>query len=185
MRLKRGALLVVLAAGLSSAAKPRKTAPAIANLRMVDEGVYRGAQPSGRGWAALKALGVKTIVKLDLPSEGSDAEAEKLGITVIDAWGPPSDLGSVYGAPRPEKIRRAVEALSDPKLRPIFVHCLHGEDRTGLIVGLYRVLHDGYKKEDAYAEMRAAGFHPVLHGLHEIWEEFDGKTLPGTKGDKP
>ena len=164
----------------SDAARAPSDAPAAAipNFHEVEPGVYRGGQPTKAGWVYLKAKGVRTVVKLDLPSEGSDDDARALGMTVIDASGPPSDLRNMFGAPKPERIRLAVDSLSDETLRPIFVHCSHGEDRTGLIVGFYRVLHDHQPKELAYAEMRAHGFHRSLRGLRTLWKRFDGKTLP-------
>ena len=166
------------ATGKLAEQRPSSSANGIPNFHEVGLGVYRGGQPTPAGWAFLKLKGVKTVVKLDLASEGSDEEAAKLGMTVIDASGPPSDLGDVLGAPKPERIRLAVETLRNESLRPIFVHCFHGQDRTGLIVGLYRVLHDHRTKKAAYKEMQKNGFHRSLHGLREVWEHFDGKTLP-------
>ncbi|MDN0073755.1 tyrosine-protein phosphatase [Crenobacter sp. SG2303] len=151
----------------------------VPNFRTVDSGVYRGGQPTAEGWAYLKSLGVRTVVKLDLPSEGSDEEAARLGMTVVDASGPPSDLKNFYEAPNPARIRLAVETLEDENRWPIYVHCLHGQDRTGLIVGLFRVRHDHYTKSQAFTEMRENNFHWALFpGLVDVWEDFDGKTLP-------
>jgi len=164
-------------AGPEAAATP--AAPAgLPRFHLVRPGVYRGGQPDAAGFAYLKSLGIKTIVKLDLPSEGSDAEAAKLGITVVDASGPPADVFSLLRAPSPQRIALAVQTLQDESKWPVYVHCHHGEDRTGLVVGLFRVLHDGYTKAAAYREMRANGFHRGLRGLHQLWEKFDGKTLP-------
>lgn len=171
-------LFILLFVPSSYARMGRKAKNGIIHFLEVEPGVFRGGQPGPEDWAFLKAKGVRTVVKLDLPSEGSDAGAEELGMAVIDASGPPADLGTMMESPDLERIRRAVTALGDPKLRPIFVHCLHGQDRTGLVVGLYRVLYGHFTKEKAYREMRANGFHRVLHGLHEVWERFDGKTLP-------
>lgn len=171
--------LLALLACATAACASHKVLPehGVPNFREVIPGVYRGGQPTSEGWAYLKEKGVKTVVRLHLDSEGSDEEAVKLGMTVVDASGPPSEIGDVFGAPKPERIRLAVETLRDEKLRPVFVHCLHGQDRTGLIVGFFRVLHDGFTKKAAYAEMRKHKFHPALRGLHEAWERFDGKTL--------
>ena len=57
--------------------------------------------------------------------------------------------------------------LSDPALRPIFVHCLLGKDRTALITGLYRVYYQDWTPEAAWAEMLRSGFHvrPTLRGF--------------------
>lgn len=151
----------------------------IPNFREVAPGVYRGGHPTTEGWELLKEKGVKTVVRLHLESEGDDKEAAALGMTVIDASGPPATLKDVFGAPKPERLKLAVAALNDESLRPVYVHCLHGEDRTGLIVALYRVLHDGKTKAEAYKEMQKHGFHRSLRGLRAVWKRFDGKSIPG------
>ncbi|MBI5596685.1 MAG: tyrosine-protein phosphatase [Elusimicrobia bacterium] len=178
-----GLLAVILPASLVQARKPAAAVSPedIPTFHEVAPGVFRGGQPTSAGWAFLKSRGVRTVVKLNFKSEGSDDEAAKLGMKVIDASGPPSEVGDVFWAPDPARIRLAVEALRDEALRPVYVHCLHGQDRTGLIVGLYRVLHERLPKEKAYAEMRAIGFHRSLRGLREVWKKFDGKALPGSE----
>jgi protein tyrosine/serine phosphatase len=148
---------------------------------VVSHHIYRGGQPSPDGWKALQTLGVKTVIRLDFPAEGANDEeqAKNLGMTVADASGSPSTFSDKAKAPTPEKIRLAVEMLGDKSLQPIYVHCLHGQDRTGLIVGLHRVLHDHYSKEEAYKEMLDYGFHQGwFPGLDKVWEDFDGKTFP-------
>jgi protein tyrosine/serine phosphatase len=152
----------------------------ILNFHEVSTGIYRGGQPTAEGWAFLKEKGVKTVVKLNFEDEGSDAEAKKLGMTVIDASGPPATIKNVWGAPKPERLQLAVTALGDKRLHPIYVHCLHGQDRTGLAVGLHRVINEGWKKADAWTEMKRIGFHRSLRGLRAVWKKFDGKTIPGT-----
>jgi hypothetical protein len=51
----------------------------------------------------------------------------------------------------------------------VFVHCEHGQDRTGLAVGCFR-LSQGWSKDAAYAEMLVTGFHPALRGLQGRWD---------------
>jgi len=150
----------------------------VPNFRIVDSGVYRGGQPTTEGWTYLKSLGIKTVVKLDLECEGSDVEATNLGMAVVDASGPPSDITNVFEAPPRERIRLAVQTLEDEGRWPIYVHCLHGQDRTGLVVGLFRVLHDHYTKSKAFKEMLDNNFHWEFLGLLDYWRDFDGKTLP-------
>ncbi len=143
----------------------------IPNFAQVDEGVYRGGQPTPAGWQYLKQLGVVTVVKLDLAKEGSDREAESLGMQVIDASGPPSDLSNFWSAPDRAHLQLAVASLAGAT-HPIYVHCLHGQDRTGLVVAMYRVQHDGYSPKAAYREMREHGFHRVFVGLLDAWHDF-------------
>jgi tyrosine-protein phosphatase SIW14 len=150
----------------------------VPNFQEVGPGVYRGGQPTSEGWVYLQKKGIKTVIKLNLAPEGSDDEAVALGMVVVDASGPPSDVTNVFDAPKPERIRLAVQTLENESLRPIYVHCLHGQDRTGLVVGLYRVLHDHKTKSDAFKEMRKNGFHWEFLGLLKVWDDFDGKTLP-------
>ncbi len=35
---------------------------------------------------------------------------------------------------------------------PMFIHCEHGVDRTGLLIALYRVIHQGWTRQDANRE---------------------------------
>ena len=50
-----------------------------------------------------------------------------------------------------------------------YVHCEHGQDRTGLMVANYRI-KNGMSKKDAEKEMLDDGFHKSLLGL---WEAFE------------
>ena len=58
----------------------------------------------------------------------------------------------------------ALRLLSDESQGPFLVHCQHGADRTGLVVAMYRIVFQGWTKEDAIAEMVDGGF-----GYHSIW----------------
>ena len=60
---------------------------------------------------------------------------------------------SGFWAPNDRQVNQTEAIMADASRRPIFVHCLHGEDRTGLIVGLHRVFHEGWDPAKAYQEM--------------------------------
>ncbi|MGA2781108.1 MAG: tyrosine-protein phosphatase [Smithella sp.] len=172
-------LTVCRSTGASHEAENQVASSVIPNFREVDPGIYRGSQPkTPEDWAYLQSKHIKTIIKLDLESEGSDDEAVRLGLMVVDASGPPSNITDFWEAPKPERIRLAIQTLENESLRPIYVHCLHGHDRTGLVVGLFRVLHDHYTKLEAFNEMCENNFHWQFPGLFEVWKNFDGKTLP-------
>jgi hypothetical protein len=64
---------------------------------------------------------------------------------------------------RDDRVLEALKILTDPAMRPIAVHCQHGADRTGALVALYRMVVQGWSKEDALAEMDGGGFH------HSSW----------------
>ncbi len=58
--------------------------------------------------------------------------------------------------------------VTDPTRQPVLVHCQHGADRTGTMCALYRMVVQGWTKEEALREMREGGY-----GFHEVW-----KNLP-------
>jgi hypothetical protein len=61
-------------------------------------------------------------------------------------------LGS-SDAPRAEQVARFLEIVRDPSLRPLYVHCKHGVDRTGAMMSVYRMEEEGWSNLEAFAEM--------------------------------
>lgn len=49
--------------------------------------------------------------------------------------------------------------------KAVFVHCAHGSDRTGCMIGIWRVKRDGYDYDTAYREMRKYWFTPKFTNL--------------------
>lgn len=145
---------------------PTPDSNGIPNLSMVEDGLWRGGQPNVPGFAWLAANGF-TIIKLNDDAEGSDLPAETLGMKVYRE--PIDTLQQLLTGPDPKQISTGLRLLQSQP-RPLFVHCEHGQDRTGLLIGLYR-LTEGTNKAAAYQEMLQHGFHPALHGLHEYWEK--------------
>ena len=142
----------------------------ILRLREVDAGkVFRGSNPENyEDLLRLKGMGIRTIINLrnnkDYISWQSSL-AEVLGLRVINK--PTASLFS----PSDRHVDEIQALMKDPALQPVFIHCKHGKDRTGLMVGIYRVETQGWTPEAAYAEMRSLDFNPVLIGLrHYFWE---------------
>ena len=74
--------------------------------------------------------------------------------------------------PSEEQIQAFLETVTDPALQPVFVHCRQGEDRTGVMVAIYRVAEQGWEPAQAYREairLGMAGWNPFLRGM--IFEE--------------
>ncbi len=128
-------------------------------LDRVDGAVYRGSQPSQRQFAELvERYGIRTVVKLDSDHEGRDVVPP--GVRVIH------DPLPTWMIPPVEQVHRVLDDI-DAAEKPVYVHCLHGEDRTGLIVALYRVRH-GASPEQAYLDMMLHAFHPY-RGVWRAW----------------
>ena len=158
-------LLVLSMLGLIGCA----TSPAphgVPNFAQVQPGVWRGGQPTQAGWDYLKSLGVERVVKLNEPSEGDDGYARAVGLQVADV---PVSLPQQLGL-EPMPALWEWDGDAGFPLTNVFIHCEHGQDRTGMFVALLRVYEDGWSKADAEKEMLAHGFHKSLVGLWRYWE---------------
>jgi tyrosine-protein phosphatase SIW14 len=156
-------LLVGVRSGASTMATPRPGYWAtplqrngLSNLHQVTPTLYRGAQPTAVGMRQLKAMGVKTV--LNLRSFNSDRK--ELGDTGL-AY---EHISMKAWHPEREDIIRFLQITTDKNRAPVFVHCQHGADRTGLMCAVYRVAVCGWTKEEAIREMTQGGF-----GHHVIW----------------
>jgi protein tyrosine/serine phosphatase len=144
----------------------------IPNLALVSPGIYRGGQPSDEGWRYLRSLGVTNVIKLNTDAEATDEPARQLGMTVIDF---PINLRQQLGL-EPLDLNYAWvfdELRADVNRnvnQGLFIHCEHGQDRTGWFVAQYRMFMQGWSKASAEKEMLAHGFHKVLRGLWSYWE---------------
>lgn len=138
--------------------KPDPKAP-IPNFYKVEDGIYRGGQPDVAGVLYLKSLGIKTVIDLNDDLDSWQKESINLSMNYINlAYVPMS--GFLY--PKAIDVDKALAALAAKDNRPIYIHCLHGQDRTGLMIGIYRVEVEGWSKEKAHEEMMEHGFHPEL-----------------------
>jgi len=143
----------------------------ISNFAEVTAGIYRGAKPGDDGLKYLAKIGVKTDLDLEAtPWVVAEEEAAAADLGLAFTSEPMIAVAKVND----DQMDRILGLLADPASRPIYVHCLHGKDRTGLVIGLYRVLHEGWAPEDAYAEMLGRGFHPALAPLKEYFEDKTG-----------
>ena len=122
----------------------------------------------------LYAMGVKQWVKLDTEAECTSDGAAQLGVMVSYCAIEPVDAGSllqktaaIFKRPSEDIIDRALGAMANGTTT--LVSCLHGMDRTSLLVGFYRVLVQGWSRSRAWDEMILQGFHPELLGLDDEW----------------
>ena len=66
-----------------------------------------------------------------------------------------------------------------PAMQPVLVHCLHGSDRTGTMVAIYRIAYGGWSKAQATEEMIIGGFgfHPMWKNLLSYIDELDVNAI--------
>lgn len=124
--------------------------PGIPNLARVSGELYRGGQPTPMGVRQLADMGVRTVIRLT-PENPNAALYEKLGIRVVEIEASarmPTDVVAV----------RFLEAISHRENGPFFVHCWLGVDRAALMSAIYRVVVQGWSRDEALAEMTESCF---------------------------
>lgn len=133
--------------------------------------IYRGGQPSPQGWLDLQVLGVSNVIKLNASSEAEDIVPNEMHVF----YDPISLDQQLFGVPSAE-----IDAAIGWIQPGTYVHCQHGQDRTGLVVACYRLTHDRWPRSAARAEMLTLGFHPALRGLNDLWEHYSSSfpSLP-------
>lgn len=152
-----------------------------ANFQKVRDGLYRGGHPDAAQLDYLRSIGVKTIVDLevgdfveawpwDISAEERNARAR--GFTFVRK--PMSAFEPAVSDRFDEQIDSITTLLAESANGPIYVHCKHGQDRTGLVIGIERVFVEHWAPADAYAEMLTIGFHPGFIGLNHYFEEKTG-----------
>jgi protein tyrosine/serine phosphatase len=132
------------------------------NFHQVNSQLYRGAQPRRGGFKRLAQLGIKTVINLRAGDDTSHAEEREARGAGLRYFGLPFKR---TGRPTDEQIARALSIINDPENQPVFVHCKLGEDRTGTVVAIYRIVHDGWTSERAKAEANRIGMHPWEVGM--------------------
>jgi protein tyrosine/serine phosphatase len=127
----------------------------VKNFFAVTNWLYRGGQPDEAAYKTFLESGVKTVISLRwnyrvIKSERELAKAKGLNFYSIPL--------SYWVLPTRKQIDLFLSLLDDESKRPIYMHCLHGRDRTGMFTAIYRIAREGWSADQAYAEMKAKGF---------------------------
>ncbi|HEX2639584.1 MAG TPA: tyrosine-protein phosphatase [Pyrinomonadaceae bacterium] len=157
LRLYLSAFALVI--GFTVAGVSAQTAPGnfanikIRNFGQMDTNYYRGAQPKENEYAALKALGITTIIDLqEKPTRYEKSTAESLGMKYINI---PMD-DATY--PPQAAIDQFLKEINDPANGVMYVHCKGGKHRTGVTGAVYRFTKYGWDYDKVMTEMENYNF---------------------------
>lgn len=129
--------------------------PYAENFFQVSPDLYRAAQPSAQAFKEYEKLGIKTVINLrEKHSDINLIQGTSLKLIEVPLKTWDIDDEDVI------KVLRLIK--NEPK--PILLHCMHGADRTGLMSAMYRVVFEGWTREQALRELREGDF-----GHHDIW----------------
>lgn len=141
------------------------------NFRNVDT-FYVGAMPSVNDMIEFRDLGIKTIISLhQLPPETKKA-AKKYGITT-------------YSFPlrtRLQHIDKIMEIMREAPAHTVYLHCLHGADRTGAVTAYWLT---NERQVDPFVALLSVLSPKEIHikGLYELGNEY-GFSMQRVEPDK-
>ena len=172
---RAAAIALALTVSLSSLAGAQTLAGApaadlstirIDNFARVNDSYYRGAQPMGDDYATLARLGVKTIINLTSDDAVADEQSfvEKNGMRYVNI---PMDTRR---NPTEKELTQFLSIVNDAASQPVYVHCVGGRHRTGVMTAVYRMTHDGINGKAAFQEMKQYKYGPDF--LHPEFKKF-------------
>jgi tyrosine-protein phosphatase SIW14 len=138
-------------------------------FQQVSEKLYRGAQPRDGGLIKLRELGINTVINLrgaSARTKAQEAEARALGLNYFNVALPN------WGRPQDARVQRILEIIAAPESGRVFIHCRTGVDRTGTIVALYRMTHDGWSTDKALAEAERSGMRRIQFWMRDYAEDY-------------
>lgn len=127
--------------------------PGIENFAKISEAIWRGAQPTAQGFVELEKLGGKTVVSFRHDhDDGPLLKGTKLKYVRIPSH--------AFRASE-ENLVTFLKIVEDQANWPVFIHCAQGRDRTGYNAAAYRIVMQGWKADDALAEMHIFRFNKI------------------------
>ncbi|HKF70070.1 MAG TPA: protein tyrosine phosphatase family protein [Vicinamibacterales bacterium] len=147
----------------------------IDNFGRIDAHYYRGSQPEGRDYTDLAAIGVKTIINLtsDDAQPNEKALTEQAGMSYVQI------PMTMHRAPTEAQLAEFFRVVDDPARQPVFVHCVGGKHRTGVMTAAYRIAEDHWTADQAFKEMK--DYHFGMDFLHSEFKNFVFGYHPDTR----
>jgi len=133
----------------------------IPRFMMIADGLFRGGQPTEKGFELLKQRGIKTVVNLRMEYNERDI-VQNLGMNYVQI---PIDEVRPWSQIPEAAVAKYFEIVNNPTNYPIFFHCQRGADRTGVMAAFYRMAIQGWNAKKAYSEARNIGMRWWYTGL--------------------
>lgn len=138
------------------------------NFYQISPMLYRSAQPYLAGFDALNQYGIGEVLDLRLYHHDKPSTAS---LTLHQVPLLASNL-------TPQRVIQALQVIAHAQ-QPVLVHCLHGSDRTGLVIALYRVVCQNWSKQQALDELTHGdyGYHAFFTNIPEFIQSADIENL--------
>jgi len=120
------------------------------NWYQVDEHVYRSEQPNHEAMVEVEKFGIKSVLNL----RGHHDDEDEVSETNLVTYHVPLRASDIND----ENVVTALNIMRQAE-KPVLVHCWHGADRTGAIIAMYRIIEQGWRKQEAISELIEGGYH--------------------------
>jgi len=144
-----------------------KSAVSIFNFGQISPTYFRGGELEGSDAADLSRLGVRTVIDLRSNDDYEPAEADLVSSAHMKYVRIPM---TTRVAPTSEQIAKFLSIVEDPANQPVYVHCVEGRHRTGVMTAVYRMTVDGWDADRAFDEMKKFKFGMTL--FHPEFKKF-------------
>jgi tyrosine-protein phosphatase SIW14 len=164
-----GVAVVLLLLSATASAQNATSNPDLPRFQQVSEKLYRSGQPRAGGLKRLRDLGINTIINLRGASKttrAEEAEARAIGLNYFNVSLPN------WGRPQDARVRRILEIIAAPDNGRVLVHCKDGVDRTGMIVAIYRMTHEGWRSDEALVEAERNGMRRYQVWMRDYTEDY-------------
>ena len=156
----------------------------IKNFGQMDERFFRGAEPKkAEDFAALKALGVNTVIDLQAEAEPTERQmVESAGMRYVHI----PMVAKKY--PTDEAVAAFLKTVDDPETGKFYLHCAGGRHRTGAMGAVYRFTKYGWNFDQVYREMKQFDFYTRWgHGdfkkfVEDYWQRVQAGQVPVQSG---
>jgi protein tyrosine phosphatase (PTP) superfamily phosphohydrolase (DUF442 family) len=148
--------------------------PGLHNVVQVSERVYSGSEPDGdAGFAALAALGIKTVLSVDGARPDVDA-ARRNGLRYVHI---PIGYDGV-----PDQAAGALAHAARAAEGPIYVHCHHGKHRGPAAAAILCTATGAARGKEALKILELAGTGKEYSGL---WRDVAAYRAPPSDAELP
>lgn len=145
------------------------------NFHQVNERLYRGGQSRHGGIRKLVALGVNTIINLRSSDERARVEEQEAQAAGLRYFNVPFER---LGRPEDAQVKLVLSLINAPENGVVFVHCAHGADRTGIVIAIYRIAHEGWTGERAKQEANRYGMKFWQRGMKDYISDYYRDRAP-------
>jgi protein tyrosine/serine phosphatase len=126
------------------------------NLFEVTPSLYRSEKIEPKFLPQLQQLGITTVISFR-KFHRYDEIFKKAGIKMVR-------VPMLTWRLRDAEIKKALNHINQANGK-VLIHCQHGADRTGLVAAMYRIVEQGWSKQDALDELKNGGY-----GYHSMWK---------------